>query len=101
MNTRALSIDWKMSLGNIITIGTVLVSLAVGWTRLEAANAQSDKEIARLIENDKVMKDEIREVREKADAKLELMARDLGEVKQSLRAISTNLEWIVKNSSKP
>lgn len=101
MNTRALSIDWKISLGNIITIGTVLVSLAIGWTRLEAANAQSDKEIARLIENDKVMKDEIREVREKADAKLELMARDLGEVKQSLRAISTNLEWIVKNSGRP
>lgn len=98
MNTRALSIDWKMSLGNIITIGTVLVSLAIGWTRLEAANAQSDKEIARLVENDKVMKEEIREVREKADAKLELLARDLGEVKQSLRAISTNLEWIVKNS---
>lgn len=96
--TGGVSIDWKLSLGNIITIGTVLVSLAIGWTRLEAANAQSDKEIARLVENDKVMKEEIREVREKADAKLELLARDLGEVKQSLRAISTNLEWIVKNS---
>lgn len=99
--TGGVSIDWKLSLGNIITIGTVLVSLAIGWTRLEAANAQSDKEIARLVENDKVMKEEIREVREKADAKLELLARDLGEVKQSLRAISTNLEWIVKNSNRP
>lgn len=39
-------------------------------------------------------------VREKAAARLEGVARDMGEVRASLRAIITNIEWIVRQSGK-
>ncbi|NIA67575.1 hypothetical protein HBA54_03130 [Pelagibius litoralis] len=36
------------SFGNLITLGTIIVALAVGWTRLDAMTEQNSQQIAEI-----------------------------------------------------
>jgi hypothetical protein len=40
--------DPKISVGNLIQIGVLLVALTFGWAEMESRSDQSEKEIARL-----------------------------------------------------
>lgn len=57
-------LDLKLSLGNIVTIGTVLVGLAVGWTKVEERDKQQAEAIAALRAADAQRAAEIRAVGE-------------------------------------
>lgn len=75
-------LDLKLSLGNIVTIGTVLVGLSVGWARIEERDGQQAEEIAALKAADaqraaeirsmgEALRVELREVKAKTDTILE------------------------------
>ena len=82
----------------LIQIATLIAGLAYGWSQIQNNDKRRAEDIAKLQEVDKELKAEISTVRDRADAKLEILTRDMGEVKSSLRAINTNLEWIIRNA---
>lgn len=90
----------EINMNFILTAAVVAAGMAFSWSRIESQTAHQSRQLEKLEAVDIQLKAEIREVREKGDAKLEIMARDMGEMKLSLRAISTNIEWIVKQSGK-
>lgn len=100
MSNLLSQIEWKMSLGNLITITVLVATVIAGWVRLEASMSTHAANITRLERDDAEIRREIREVKERADAKLDKVANDMTEMKMSLRTISTNLDWIVKQASK-
>ncbi|MFC3638246.1 hypothetical protein ACFONL_12830 [Camelimonas fluminis] len=84
----------------ILTAAVVAAGMAFSWSSMQSQSQTQARQIEELKIADAVIRAEIREVREKADAKLELLTRDMGEVRSSLKGISTNIEWIVRQSGK-
>jgi len=50
----------QISLGNIVTIGSLLVGLTVGWVAMEARIAAAESEIARMVNLQATMSDKVR-----------------------------------------
>lgn len=91
-------IDPRITVGNLLTAATITLT-AVWWTSKQEARIDAlDVRAHRLEKADETMEGKIRVVGEKADAKLELLARDVGEMKVSLKGIGTNLDWIVRQN---
>jgi len=82
----------------LIQIAALIAGLAYGWSQIENNDKRHAEAIAKLEDADRELKKEISTVRDRADAKLEILTRDMGEVKASLREINTNLKWIISNA---
>ncbi|WP_276199060.1 hypothetical protein [Chelatococcus sp. XZ-Ab1] len=82
----------------LIQIAALIAGLAYGWSQIENNDKRHTEAIAKLEDADRELKKEISTVRDRADAKLEILTRDMGEVKASLREINTNLKWIISNA---
>jgi len=93
-------IDPRVTIGNLLTALAITVS-AIWWTSKQEARIDALVERSlRLERADEAMNAKIRSVSDKADAKLELLSRDVGDMKASLREIGTNISWIVRQSGK-
>ena len=82
----------------LIQIAALIAGLAYGGSQIENNDKRHAEAIAKLEDADRELKKEISTVRDRADAKLEILTRDMGEVKASLREINTNLKWIISNA---
>ena len=82
----------------LIQIAALIAGLAYGGSQIENNDKRHAEAIAKLEDADRELKKEISTVRDRADAKLEILTRGMGEVKASLREINTNLKWIISNA---
>ncbi|GHE74598.1 hypothetical protein GCM10019059_37640 [Camelimonas fluminis] len=92
--------EFKLTLNVIVTVAGFAIAIVLGWSRMEGQANDHAKQILKLEMEDARIRAEIREVREKADAKLEMLTRDMSEVRSALKGISTNIDWIVRQSGK-
>lgn len=76
--------EFKLTLNVIVTAAGFAIAIVLGWSRMEGQANDQAKQIVKLEMEDARIRAEIREVREKADTKLELLTRDMGEVRSSL-----------------
>lgn len=90
----------EINLNVLLTVAGFAIAIVLGWSRMEGQATEQAKQIVKLEMEDARIRSEIREVREKADAKLELLTRDMSEVRSALKGISTNIDWIVRQSGK-
>ncbi|MEP1576247.1 hypothetical protein [Roseibium album] len=62
-----------ISVGNVIVLGAMLVSIAIGWARLESGLADHDRRIEELEASDKALvKDRMVEARDLADMRADM-----------------------------
>jgi hypothetical protein len=86
--------DPKISLGNILTAGTLLVAVVISWADLDKKNATQDAAIALL---EKQGGD--RETRLRAtELSLNSLGRDFGNIRESLGEIKADLRRLVEGA---
>lgn len=119
----------NLNLGNIITIILVVCGVVASWTRMDGliehqdealienksaikANAVSIQQLQtdftkKLADREGALREEIdrrneqlRTTLARTDAKLEVLSRELGEIKSSLRSMETNIAWIVRQDKR-
>lgn len=90
----------EINMNFLLTAAVVAAGMAFSWSSMQSQTAAQARQIDELKATDAMIRAEMREVREKADAKLELLSRDVGDMKASLREIGTNISWIVRQSGK-
>ncbi len=119
----------NLNLGNIITIILVVCGVVASWTRMDGlidrqdealienksaikANAVSIQQLQadftkKLADREGALREEIdrrneqlRTTLARTDAKLEVLSKELGEIKSSLRSMETNIAWIVRQDKR-
>lgn len=92
MNVPNVSVDWKISLGSVLTIGTVVVGLTLQWARQGAAiEVIAEKQRAQQVQIDGVVSSlagvqlQLREVSTNLDNLSDLVAEVRTDLKQEYR----------------
>lgn len=93
--------DGKLSLGNIITILTVMIGLAAGWFEFDNRLSLAEAMAARQVQQDK---DALADLKNRVDRN-ERSREDLRErvirIETQLTAQDTKLDAILRNTARP
>ena len=105
-------LDLKISLGNIITILTGVVGLAIGWTELRADNRRQDLELQNLRAADGEMrvslekaaaslKSDLSEVKFRSDQILEKLVEKQQNTTERVVRVETKIDEVLKAVAPP
>lgn len=98
----------SISLGNILTILTMLVLAGIAWGDASASISKlrdditslRDKDLAALRHKDQELRAEINTVRDRSDGKVEALIKEMSAAREALTRISTNVEWLREQAMK-
>lgn len=93
--------DGKLSLGNIITIVTVLVGLAAGWFKFDNRLTLTEAMAARQVQQDKDTLQELKSRVDRNEKSREDLRERIGRIEAQLNAQDTKLDTIMRNTSRP
>lgn len=93
--------DGKLSLGNIITILTVLVGLTAGWFQFDNRLALTEAMAARQVQQDKEMLQELKSRVDRNERSREDLRERIGRIEAQLNAQDTKLDTIMRNTARP
>lgn len=90
-----------ISLGNVLTIGAMVVAVAMGWQAINSAVAEMDRKIGRVEQKTEKIENDAERLRDKVETRELATQSAVTEIKTDLRYVRQSLDNIARNLGAP